>query len=104
MPAHTTEAVSLDVVVETREPVAVVVELADGVVLLEVLPLQQGMGEHQLDRADEGLDEGFVRFASQAALRITLVERVVRQLYPLSVPQSSEIGSVSCGWMPAPAT
>src|ERR1019366_105423 len=39
---------SLDVIVETRDPVPVVVEQSDGVVLLEVLPLQQSVGEDLL--------------------------------------------------------
>ena len=56
------------------------VEQPNRVVLLEVLPLHQGIGVHRLDRADEGLDESDVCVTSQAALRVALVEGVVQQV------------------------
>ena len=47
--------------------VAVAVEQPDGVVLLEVLPLQEGLRVHLLHGDDERLDEGVVGLAPQAA-------------------------------------
>ena len=55
----------LDVVVEAREALAVEVQQAHGVVLLEVLPLQERVGEGLGHRDDEGLDEGVVGRAPQ---------------------------------------
>ncbi len=71
---------SLNVVVEAGQAVAVVVEQPDGVVLLEVLPLQQRVGVDLLDRLHEPVDEGVISVAAKAALLVAEVERVVEEL------------------------
>ena len=59
---------------------AIVIEQPNRVVLLEVLPLQQGIWVHRSHRSDERLDESYVRITSKAALGVALVEGVVKQL------------------------
>jgi elongation factor P hydroxylase len=54
----------LDVVVEAGDAVAVSVQNANGVVLLEVLPLQDSVREHIQNALDKGLDEAVVGIAS----------------------------------------
>ena len=57
-PGDDDRAGALDVVVEAGQPVAVAIEDAEGVVLLEVLPLDDGApGKTRRDRLDERLDE-----------------------------------------------
>ena len=57
---------ALDVVVEARQPVAIAIQDAQGVVLLEVLPLQHGCREDRLDGLDERLEDLVVVLAAQA--------------------------------------
>ena len=72
---------ALDVVVEARDPVAVVVQQLYGVVLFEVLPLQKGVGKDLLDGLDEAVHKGVVVLAPEAVLGVAEVERVVEQLF-----------------------
>ena len=74
---------ALDVVVEAGESPAVALEQANGVVLLEVFPLEQGVGEDLLHGLDEGLDEGVVRGPAQARAAVAEVERIVEQGLPI---------------------
>ena len=55
------------------------IEQPQRVVLLEVLPLQDGVGIDLADRLDEGLDESVVAGAAQPRLRVAEVERVIEQ-------------------------
>ncbi len=87
---------ALDVVVEARDPVPVAVEHPDRVVLLEVLPLQDGVREHLVDRLDERLEEPLVRLAAQPRVSPAQVERVVQE--PLRVGAHVEgDGECACG-------
>jgi hypothetical protein len=61
------------------ETMPVPVEEPDRVVLLEVLPLQQGMGEDVRHRRHEGFDEAVVGGASQPWLGVAEVERIVEK-------------------------
>ena len=70
---------ALDVVVEARDPVAVTVEEADRVVLLEVLPLEHRVGEDLDDALDEGFDEAVVRRTAQSRLPVADVVGIVQQ-------------------------
>jgi hypothetical protein len=56
---------ALDVVVERRQPVAVAIQQVRGVVLAEVLPLQQRAREHFAHRLDELLHQRIVGLAAQ---------------------------------------
>ncbi len=71
---------SLDVVVEARLPVPVAVEDAHRVVLLEVLPLDDGRREDPGHGLDERLDDRVVRRAAQPRRPVTDVERIVQEL------------------------
>ncbi len=71
---------ALDVVVEARDAVAIAIEDLDGVVLLEVLPLQHGARADVQDGADEGLEEIVVLGAAQPPLAIPDVERIGQQI------------------------
>ena len=80
MPATDHGGGALDVVVEARDPVAVAVEQPDRVVLLEVLPLQEGVGVDLGPRFDERVDERVVGFAPQAGAGVAQVLGVAQQL------------------------
>ena len=68
---------ALDVVVEAREAVAVALQDAEGVVLLEVLPLHDGGGIDASDRLDERLEHLVIRRAAQARGAVAQVQRIV---------------------------
>jgi len=87
---------ALDIVVERRRARPVPVEDPECVLLLEVLPLDQTAWPDLLDPLDEGLDELVVRGAPKPGCAVAEVERVLEQ-GRLSVPTSSETGSVSAG-------
>ena len=67
---------ALDIVVETGDAMAVAVQYPDGVVLLEVFPLQDGVRADVQDRAHEGLEEVVVLGPAQAALAEAHVCRI----------------------------
>ena len=70
---------ALDVVVEARLPVAIAIEDADRVVLLEVLPLDDGPREDPGHSVDERLDDRVVRPAAQPRRPVPDVERIVQE-------------------------
>ena len=70
----------LDVVVEARQAVPIGVEDAHRVVLLEVLPLEDGRREDPGDCPHERLDDRFVCRAAQSRRPVTQVERIVQEL------------------------
>jgi hypothetical protein len=76
---ETHRARALDVVVEGRQALAVTVQQARGIVLAEVLPLQQHAGEHLAHRRDELLEQRVVGLAAQAASRPAEVQLVLQQ-------------------------
>ena len=103
-PADDDRGRALDVVVEARQPVAVAVEDAQRVVLLEVLPLDEAAGQDLAATAvDERLDELVVGRAAQPRRAVAEVQRIVEQRAGCRCPTSSETGSVSAGWMPQAA-
>ena len=67
---------ALDVVVERRDPVAVAVEDAQRVVLLEVLPLDDAAGPDLGDAGDERLDQRVVLGTAQPRRPVAEVQRV----------------------------
>ena len=71
---------ALDVVVEARDPVAEPVEDTDGVVLLEVLPLEDGMREGLAHCFDEFLHELVVGRPAEAGMPVPDVHRVVEKV------------------------
>ena len=71
---------ALDVVVEARHAVAIAVQDAERVVLLEVLPLDEAARPDLLDAGDEGIDQRVVLGASQPWLSVADVQRVGQQL------------------------
>ncbi len=78
-PGHDDRRGPLDVVVERRHAVAVAVEDAQRVGLLEVLPLDDAAGPDLGDALDEGLDERVVVGSAQARRAIAEVERIGEQ-------------------------
>ena len=96
---HNDDRGALDVVVEGRHTVAVLLEDAQRVVVLEVLPLDDAAGPHLLDAVDERRHQGVVLVAAQPRRAMPDVERVIEQRW-LFVPTSSETGRVSEGWRP----
>ncbi len=70
---------ALDVVVERRDAVLVAVEDAQGVLLLEVLELDEAAGPDLLDAGHERLDDRVVRRAAQPRRAIPEVQRVGEQ-------------------------
>ena len=66
----------LDVVVERRHAIPVAIEDAQGVGLLEVLPLDDAPRPHLGDALDEGLDQRVVLRAAQARGAVAEIERV----------------------------
>ena len=75
-PAEDDRCGPLDVVVERAVPVPVAVEDAQGVVLLEVLPLDHAARPALGDAGHERLDEGVVGGAAQAWLAMPEIQRV----------------------------
>ncbi len=71
---------ALDVVVEGRQLLPVALEQAEGVPLLEVLPLQEGLREALLDRAHELVHHRVVGLAPQPGLAPADVEVVAQQV------------------------
>ena len=71
---------ALDVVVEARQPPPIPLEDAHGVVLLEVLPLDDGGREDSRDGVHERLHDRVVGGAAQPGRPVTDVQRVVEQL------------------------
>ena len=92
----------MDVVVEARQPPAEALEDLDRGVLLEVLPLQDGVWEHLDEPLDEGVHHPQVGIAPQPRVAPAQVGRISSRL-GLSVPTSSETGRVIKGGIPAPA-
>ena len=82
-PRHRHDGGPLDVVVERADPVAVPLQQADRVVLLEVLPLEDGARVDLADARHEGLHHLVVRLAAQAGIAPAHVERVRQQLRPV---------------------
>ena len=76
---HRDRGRALDVVVEAGHAVAEVVQDAQRVGSLEVLPLDDAAGPDLLDALHEGLDELVVGRAAQPAGAVAHVERVVEQ-------------------------
>ena len=75
-PGHDDGRGPLDVVVERRHPIAVAVQDAQRIRLLEVLPLDDAPRPDLGDALDEGLDQRVVLGSAQARLAETEVERV----------------------------
>ncbi len=71
---------ALNVVVEAAELVLVAIEQRHGVVLGEILKLQQDIGPAALDRLNEGIDELGILFTGDARIAPAHVEGVVQQL------------------------
>ena len=72
---------SLNVVVEREDPLAVALEVLEGLVLCEVLPLEKGIGEVPLHAENEPLDDLLVRLPFEAAMAVPEVERVAEQAF-----------------------
>src|SRR5690606_33642425 len=73
-------ASALDVVVERRQTVLVALEHVEGLLLAEVLPLQQRVGEAVPERHREALHEVVVRLTIEALVPDTEVERIVEKV------------------------
>ena len=71
---------ALDVVVEQADPVAVVLQQAEGVAIAKVLQLDQGAGEGVLYRADEFLHQGIVGLAALAPALQAQVQGIVEKV------------------------
>ena len=76
---HDDRGGALDVVVERRDAVLVAVQDAQGVVLLEVLELDEAARPDRLDAGHEGLDELVIGGAAQARRPIAEVQRIGQQ-------------------------
>ncbi len=71
---------ALDIVIERRQMVAVAVQDLEGDVLVEILPLDDDLGENRACRLDELVDDGEIRIATQAVLAPPQVPGIVEQL------------------------
>ena len=69
----------LDVVVERRQDVAIALEVRERRALLEILPLEEGLGEAPAHGVDELVDQLVVRGAAQPGVPPPDVEVVVQQ-------------------------
>ena len=79
-PGHRDRRRALDVVVEGRQLLPVALQQAESVPLLEVLPLQEGLGEALLHRPHELVHHRVVGLAPQPGLAPADVEVVSQQL------------------------
>ena len=70
---------ALDVIVEGRQAVPVPIEESEGIVLLEVLELDEAAGPHLVHAGDECLHQLVVRLTPKARLSVSEVERVGQQ-------------------------
>lgn len=70
---------ALDIVVKRGKTARVALKEAEGVCLLEILPLKQGTRKNVFDRLNEFLDELVVFSAAEAGSAIAQIERVGKQ-------------------------
>ena len=74
---------ALDVVVEGGNGVGVPVEHVEGLLLAEVLPLQEHVREAATKRLDEAIDELCIGLALEPSMTDAEVQRVVEQVLPV---------------------